>query len=76
MLLISTFSLLEKIDVFSLESQEAHRQVEKLEELRKEFLGIHAKYEDLFADRYGKNRRKLKKNVEFRELERIMHLIK
>ena len=76
MSLKSTFSLLEKIEEFSMESQEAHRQVEKLEELRKEFLGIHAKYEDLFADKYGENRRKLKKTIEFRDLERIMHLIR
>lgn len=76
MALKSNFGLLVNIEEFSRESLETQNQIEKLEKLQKEFLSIHEKYEDLFADKYGKNRRRLKKTVEFRELERIMHLIR
>ena len=65
-----------KIEEIQEEAKKAEKEIQTLENYRKEFIAIHTKYNQLYGVKFGMNQRKVKRRVEWKELERMMHLVR
>lgn len=65
-----------KIEEIQEEAQKAEKEIQTLESYRREFIAIHTKYNQLYGAKFGMNQRKVKRRVEWKELERMMHLVR
>lgn len=65
-----------KIREITEEAGKAAAEAQKLGGYQKEFAAIHAKYSQLYGKKFGLNQRKVKRRVEWKDLERMMHLIR
>lgn len=65
-----------KIKEIQEEARKAEKEIQALEGYRKEFIAIHMKYNQLYSGKFGVNQRKVKRRIEWKELELVMHRVR
>ena len=71
----SRMDLAEKILQVHMELEDAEKEMGMISDRIREFEKIHDKYEQLYGNRFGINRRRMSRRLEGTELDRMMHLV-
>lgn len=72
----SRMDLAEKILQVHMELEDAEKEMGMISDRIREFEKIHDKYEQLYGNRFGINRRRMSRRLEGTELDRMMHLVR